>query len=103
MFELSYPTDQSTQNTKNIFTLSYQAPLVYNHKGFLGVITPSITDFSTPILVQVVPPRVTPYKREIVLQEAMEENVDNSSRSPHTPSKITTIGGIFPPKRPFSV
>ena len=38
----------------------------------LGHYNPPITDLSMPILIQVVPPRVTPYERQIVLQEAME-------------------------------
>jgi hypothetical protein len=41
---LSYPIDPPLQKYKNILFLSYQAPLVCNHKGFLGVITPSLVD-----------------------------------------------------------
>jgi hypothetical protein len=40
---LSYPIDPHLQNTKNIHFLSYQAPLVCNHKGFLGEITAIIS------------------------------------------------------------
>jgi hypothetical protein len=45
---------------------------------------PPITNLSTSILVQVVPPQVTPSKCQLVLQEVMEENVATSSESPHT-------------------
>jgi hypothetical protein len=69
----------------------------------LGPANPPITDLSVPILVQVVPPRVTPYERQIVLQEAMEANVATSSGSPHTPLMTATIGGIPPPNPPSSV
>jgi hypothetical protein len=58
---------------------------------------PSISDFLTPILVQVVPPKVTPAEHQLVLQAAMEENVSTSSRSPHTPVSATTTGGMLPP------
>jgi hypothetical protein len=56
---------------------------------YLGVeyLRPSnalITNFSVIILVQVVPPKVTPVEHQIVLQEAMEENVATSSGIPHT-------------------
>jgi hypothetical protein len=64
---------------------------------------PPITDLSAPTLVQVVPPRVTPHNRQIVLQEAMEENVATSSEIPHTPSMASTIGGIMPPNSPLPV
>jgi hypothetical protein len=54
---------------------------------------PPTTDLSVPLLVQVVPPRVTHHERQIVLQVAMEENVATSSGSPHTPSTTATTGG----------
>jgi hypothetical protein len=69
----------------------------------LGPVNPPITDLSVPILVQVVPPRVTPYEHQIVLQEAMEENVATSSGSPHTPLMTATTGGILPPNPPSLV
>jgi hypothetical protein len=69
----------------------------------LGPANPLITDLSVPILVQVVPPRVTPHERQIVLQAAMEANVATSSGSPHTPSTTATTGGIPPPNPPSSV
>jgi hypothetical protein len=52
----------------------------------LGHFNPPITDLSVPLLIQVVPPRVTHHERQIVLQAVMEENVATSSGSPHTPS-----------------
>jgi len=55
---------------------------------------------SVPILVQVVPPRVTPYEGQIVLQEAMEENVATLSSSPHTPISTTTTRSMLPPNPP---
>jgi hypothetical protein len=61
---------------------------------YLRPFNPPITNLSVPILVQVFPSRVTPYKCQIVLQEAMEENVATSLQSPHTPSIATTIGGV---------
>jgi hypothetical protein len=54
----------------------------------LGPSNPLITDLSAPILVQVVPPKVTPSERQLVLQAAMEENVATSSGSPHTPFRL---------------
>jgi hypothetical protein len=66
-------------------------------------VNPPITDFLAPILVQVVPPRVTPYERQIVLQAAMEANVVTSPRSPHTPLTNSTTGGISPPNPPSLV
>jgi hypothetical protein len=62
-----------------------------------------ITDLSAPILVLVVPPRVTPCECQIVLQATMEANVATSSGSPHTPSVAATTGGIPPPNPPSSV
>jgi hypothetical protein len=56
-----------------------------------------------PIVVQVVPPRVTHHERQIVLQAAMEENVATSSGSPHTPSTTATTGGVPPPNSPSQV
>jgi hypothetical protein len=53
-----------------------------------------ITDLSVPILVQVVPPEVTPSEHKIVLQAVMEENGATSSESPHTPDSATTTGGV---------
>jgi hypothetical protein len=64
---------------------------------------PPITYLSTPILVQVVPPRMTPYEHQIILQEAMEENDATSSRSLHTPISTTTTWGMIPPNPPSSV
>jgi hypothetical protein len=66
----------------------------------LGRVNPLITDFLAPILVQVVPPRVTPYEHQIVLQADMEANVVTSPRSSHTPLMNSTIGGISPPNPP---
>jgi hypothetical protein len=51
----------------------------------LWLVNPPITELLMPILVQVVPPRVTPHERQIVLQESMEENGATSSRTSHTP------------------
>jgi hypothetical protein len=62
-----------------------------------------ITDLSVPIMVQVVPPRVTHHEHQIVLQAAMEENVATSSGSPHTPSTTATTGGVLPPNSPSQV
>jgi hypothetical protein len=64
---------------------------------------PPITDLSMSILVQVFPPKVTPYECQLVLQESMESNAANSFESPHTPVSATTIGGIFPPNPPSLV
>jgi hypothetical protein len=69
----------------------------------LRPLNPTITDFSMPILVQVLPPKVTPVEHQIVLQASMEGNVTTSSRSPHTPSTATTRGGILPPNPPSPV
>jgi hypothetical protein len=69
----------------------------------LGPFNPPITDLSVPLLVQVVPPRVTHHECQIVLQAAMEANVATSSGSPHTPSMTATTGGIPPPNPPSSV
>jgi hypothetical protein len=55
----------------------------------LGLVNPSITDFSTPILVQVVPFKETPSERQLVLQETMEENAATLSKS-HTLILSTT-------------
>jgi hypothetical protein len=46
---------------------------------------PPIIDLLAPLLIYLAPPRVTHHDRRLVLQEAMEANVANSSRSPHTP------------------
>jgi hypothetical protein len=62
-----------------------------------------VTNLSVPIVVQVVPPRVTHHERQIVLQETMEANTTTSSGSPHTPSMASTTGGIPPPNPPSSV
>jgi hypothetical protein len=64
---------------------------------------PPITDLLAPMLVQVVPSRVTPYERQIVLQAAIEENAATSSGSPHTPSMDATTRGIPTPKPPSAV
>jgi hypothetical protein len=64
---------------------------------YLGLYNPPITDLSVSIVVQLIPPRVTHRKHQIVLQEVMEENVATSSGSPHTPSIDTTTRGISPP------
>jgi hypothetical protein len=69
----------------------------------LGPANPPITDLSASILVQVVPPEVTPSERQLVLQATMEENVATSSGSPHTPISATTTGGILPPIPPSPV
>jgi hypothetical protein len=61
-----------------------------------------MTDLSQ-ILVQLVPSRVMPHERQIVLQAAMEANVATSSESPHTPLMAVTKGGIPPPNPPSSV
>jgi hypothetical protein len=58
---------------------------------------PLIFDLSTPLLIQLSPPRVTHHNRHIVFQEDMEANDATSPRSFHTPSMTTTIGGIPPP------
>jgi hypothetical protein len=41
----------------------------------LGSYNPPVTDLSVPIVVQVVPPRVTHREHQIVLQATMEEIV----------------------------
>jgi hypothetical protein len=64
---------------------------------------PLITDLSVPILIQVVPPEVTPSECQLVLQATMEANVATSSGSPHTPVTTTTSGGILPPLPPSPV
>jgi hypothetical protein len=69
----------------------------------LGPSNSPITNLSVPIMVQVVPPRVTHHERQIFLQAAMEANAATSSGSAHTPSTTTTIGGILPPKPPSLV
>jgi hypothetical protein len=69
----------------------------------LGPANPLTTNLSAPILLQVVPPKVTPFERQLVLQAAMEENGFTSSGSPHTPILAKTIGGIFPPKPPSPI
>jgi hypothetical protein len=69
----------------------------------LGLANPPITDLSAPVLVQVVPPRVTPYERQILLRAAMEANDATSSGSPRTLISATTTGGMLPPKPPSSV
>ena len=61
---------------------------------------PLITNFSAPILIQVVPPRVTPYEHQTVLQATMEENIATSFGSHHTPILANTTGGMFPPNPP---
>jgi hypothetical protein len=45
------------------------------------------------MLVQVFPPRVTPYKHQLVLQATMEANVATLSGIPHTPISDTTTRG----------
>jgi hypothetical protein len=86
--------DYSNTEEPTISNLGAEAPRMTN---------PPITDLSVPILVQVVPLRVTPYERQIVLQVAMEANVATSSRSPHTPLTAATTEGIPPPNPPTSV
>jgi hypothetical protein len=56
----------------------------------LGPYNPLITDLLVPIMVLVVPPRVTHQEHQIVLQAVMEENVATSSGIPHTPSTAAT-------------
>jgi hypothetical protein len=69
----------------------------------LGTTKPLIANFSVPILVHVVPSRVTPYECQIVLQAAMEENDATSLVSPHTHVLAMNTGGMFPPKPPSPV
>jgi hypothetical protein len=64
---------------------------------------PSIINLSTPMLVKVVSPKVTPIEHQLVLQAAMEENSSTSSGSPHTPILTTTTWGMFPRNPPSSV
>jgi hypothetical protein len=69
----------------------------------LGPYNPSITDLSAPVMIQVVPPRVTHHQHQIVLQVVMEENAATSSGSPHTPSTTSTTRGVLPPNPPLSI
>jgi hypothetical protein len=84
--------------------LNSEEPIVSNlATESLSIANPLITDLSTLILVQVLPPRVTPYERQIVLREAMEENNSTSSSSPHTLVSTTTTEGMLPPNPPSPV
>jgi hypothetical protein len=65
----------------------------------LRLADPLITDFSVPILIQVVPPKVTPFEHQLVLQVEMATNV----RSPHTLIMNNNLGGILPPIPPSPV
>jgi hypothetical protein len=69
----------------------------------LGSVNPLINDLLALILVQVVPPRVTPHGHQIVLQEARKSNDATSFRSPHTPLMTFTTDGISPPNPPSLV
>jgi hypothetical protein len=68
-----------------------------------GPANPLITDLSAPMLLQVVPPKVTLVERQLVLQETMEANFATSSGIPHTLVSATTTGGILPPNPPSLV
>jgi hypothetical protein len=94
MPEPSSRGEHSNPEEPTIFDLGAEA---------LGPYNPPITDLSVPILIQVVPPRVTHHERQIVLQAAMEANAATSSGSPHTPSTTATTGGIPPPNPPSPV
>jgi hypothetical protein len=94
MPELALIRDYSNMEELTISDLGAEA---------LGPANPPITNLSAPILVQVVPPRVTPQKCQIILQATMEENGATSSGIPHTPLKTATTGGISPPNPPSSV
>jgi hypothetical protein len=84
--------------------LNSEEPTISNlREEALSLYNSPITDLSTPIVVQVVPPRITHHERQIVLQEVMEENAPTSSGIPHTPSKAITIGGISPHNSPSQV
>jgi hypothetical protein len=69
----------------------------------LGLYNPPINDLSVPIMAQVVPPRATHHKSQIVLQAVMEANDATSSGSAHTPSTNATTGGVLPPNSPPQV
>jgi hypothetical protein len=86
--------EHSNSEELTIFDLGAEALRSFN---------PLTIDLSVPLLVQVVPPRVTHHKRLIVLQEAMEANSATSSGSPHTPSTVATTGGGPPPNSPFPI
>jgi hypothetical protein len=78
--------------------LNLEEPTISNLRvEALGNFNPPITDLSLTLLIQVSPPRVTHHEHHIVLKEMIEANDATSSRSPHTLSMTSTIGGIPPP------
>jgi hypothetical protein len=61
---------------------------------------PLITDFFFPLLIQIVPPKVTSPKHQFVRQEMMEATSATFYRSSHTPILATMRGGVMPPLPP---
>jgi hypothetical protein len=94
MLEPAPRGDYSTLEEPTIFDLHVEA---------LRPANTLMTDLSTLILIQVIPPEVTPSESELVLQATMKENVVTSSRSPHTIIMATTAEGMLPPLPPSSV
>jgi hypothetical protein len=103
-FEMNGPQESVPEPAlRGYFSTLKEPTISYLQAEALRIANPPITNLSTPILIHIVPPEVTPSKCQLILQVLMEENDANSFESPHTLIMTTIAGGILPPLPPSLV
>jgi hypothetical protein len=100
-FEVTGPQETIPEPVPREDTLAPKETIIseLEAKGFRPA-NPPITNIPVPILIQVVPPKVTSSYRHLVRRLAMEASNTTSTGSPHTPILVTGRGGIIPPPPP---